>query len=906
MQVAEVWDISPSTSAIRMLHVEGLDPWVVDFGDPAKESGGADRDLTDHVVAVSDAVARIHRNTGRDVHILGYSQGGLFAYQAAAYRRCDGVGSVIALGSPIGFHSTEAFLPERVLWQIADLQRPLLQRTGVPRAFVAQAFKWAQPQQQIKSKIGYVKALHDRDTLLPREPQRKFLEDGAWVSWSGPAVVELFDLARHHRFANGGFVFGDRTVGFADLTCPVLLVIGTSDVYGPIDYCRQIVHAAPQADVREIVLPTGHFGLPVSSHARRKTWPGIAAWTRWVEDGDDLPDYVQPVDRTAVPTITKQSQARSVVGNLSYAAGLAIGTGLSAPAAAGRVAGRAAATARELSLEAIRQLPQLVRLESMRPGTRISFAKLIADRSANHPDDICFVYRGRAHTRSAADTRTDNVVRGLLSLGVRKGERIGVLMDPRPSALMTVAALTRIGAIAVLLRPGSDVQREAEMAAITTVVVDPEHVEPAAAIGVPTWVLGGGASRSLPPGVIDMELIEPATVTLPAWYRPNPGRARDLAFILFAGRGTDIHAHHISNGRWATSALAAASAARLTPADTVYSVSPLHHRSGLLLTTAAAVAGGARLAMAERFDPGTFWTEVRRYGATVVPYTWTMLHALEAAETRPEEQHHPIRLFVGSGMPGNLWSRVARRFAPATVLELYAPSSSDAILGNISGQQPGAMGRPLPGTPQVRIAGYDLATARLKTDDRGFVVPAGERETGMLLVAVDPRQAPNGATVSRGVFGTDDAWIVSGDLFRQDGAGDFWLVDQTAALIRTSHGTVSPRTVEQALGTLDAVDLVAAYAIGAAGEATAAAAVTLRTGGTLDADLIAAALAGIPMENRPDLIHVVDEIPVNAWFRPDTAALSARATPEEGWDAWTLDLRGGRYRATRAADKSVS
>ena len=36
------------------------------------------------------------------------------------------------------------------------------------------------------------------------------------------------------------------------------------------------------------------------------------------------------------------------------------------------------------------------------------------------------------------------------------------------------------------------------------------------------------------------------------------------------------------------------------------------------------------------------------------------------------EQDNSIRLFVGSGMPRNLWRRVNERFAPARVLEFYA------------------------------------------------------------------------------------------------------------------------------------------------------------------------------------------------------------------------------------------
>ena len=77
-------------------------PWVVDFGAPEHEEGGLERNLTDHVLAVSDAVDRVREATGHDVHLGGYSQGGMFCYQAAAYRRGDGHRrSWSTFGSPV-------------------------------------------------------------------------------------------------------------------------------------------------------------------------------------------------------------------------------------------------------------------------------------------------------------------------------------------------------------------------------------------------------------------------------------------------------------------------------------------------------------------------------------------------------------------------------------------------------------------------------------------------------------------------------------------------------------------------------------------------------------------------------------------------------------------------------------
>ena len=87
MLAADVYDVSPASSAVSVLHELGVDPWVVDFGSPEHEEGGLERNLDDHVVAVSDAVDEVRERTGRDVHLGGYSQGGMFCYQTAAFRR---------------------------------------------------------------------------------------------------------------------------------------------------------------------------------------------------------------------------------------------------------------------------------------------------------------------------------------------------------------------------------------------------------------------------------------------------------------------------------------------------------------------------------------------------------------------------------------------------------------------------------------------------------------------------------------------------------------------------------------------------------------------------------------------------------------------------------------------------
>jgi putative long chain acyl-CoA synthase len=884
MLAADVYDVTPSVSAVTLLHEHGADPWVVDFGEPDRVEGGLRRTLTDHVVAVSEVVDRVRAITGRDVHLGGYSQGGMFCYQAAAYRRSDGVASVVTFGSPVDTRVALPFgIPDELAARAAGfLAEHLFPSWAVPAWVSRTGFRLLDPVKSLRARIDFVRQLHDREALLPRERQRRFLEGEGWVAWAGPAVAELLQqFVVHNRMISGGFVINDRLVTLADLSCPILCFVGEIDEIGQPESVRGIDRAAPHARIYEVALRAGHFGLVVGGTARAVTWPTVAAWARWVSGLGELPDVVQPVgSRTPIP-----AAAGARLGD-GLAAAADIGSGAARALASG--VRRAARSVRELAVEAVAQLPRLARLEQIQPHTRVSLGLLFDEQARRSPDGVCFLFDGRPHAHRAVARRIDNVVRGLIALGVRQGGRVGVLMEPRPSGLAAIAALSRLGAVAVLLRPGGDLAREVSLGGVTAVIADPSHAVTALETGVPVWVLGGGGGpRSLPDGVVDMERIDPADVCLPAWYQPNPGVARELAFVLFTGEGPSTTARRITNHRWAMSAFGTASSAALSASDTVYCITPLHHPSGLLTSVGGAIAGGARIALAGAFDPVTFWDEVRRYGVTVVSYTWTMLRGLTEAPRSPGEVHHPIRLFIGSGMPRGLWLRVLERFAPARVLEFYASTEGEAVLANLSGVKPGAKGRPLPGGAELRLAAVDPATGRLAEGPDGFVLPARPGKVGMLLA----RPCTAGDQALRGVFAPGDAWLPTGDLFRRDTDGDYWLVSAVSQVITTARGPVYAWPVADALASVPAVDLVVTYPVGS----LAVTAVTVRPGHRLDIAAVSAALKELDAGERPDVVHVVDELPVTPWYRPLTRTLREAGLPSAGWR-----LAGDDYRPLTA------
>ena len=234
-------------------------------------------------------------------------------------------------------------------------------------------------------------------------------------------------------------------------------------------------------------------------------------------------------------------------------------------------------------------------------------------------------------------------------------------MDTSPSAVVAIAALSRLGAVAVLLPPDDDLAAAVQLCEVADIVTDADHLATATATGVRALVLGHGRTadlcRTAGPG---RRAGPPRRVrrAAAAVVSPTPGHASDLAFVFFSTTGGRRVVKKVTNHRWALSAYGTATAAALGRGDTIYCLTPLHHPSGLIGGLGGAIAGRSRVALTRGVDPTRFADEVHRYGVTVVTYTWALLRELVEATSPELAEHHPIRLFIGAGMPIGLWQKV--------------------------------------------------------------------------------------------------------------------------------------------------------------------------------------------------------------------------------------------------------
>ncbi|MGE2691801.1 acyl-CoA synthetase [Mycolicibacterium pulveris] len=907
MMSADMWDVTRDDGAVGILHRAGLDPWVIDFGSPDKVEGGMDRTLADHIVALSEAIDTVKEVTGRDIHLAGYSQGGMFAYQTAAYRRSKDLASIIAFGSPV---DTLAALPMNLPPSLAPAAADFMadhvfSRIDIPGWLARTGFQMLDPLKTAQSRLDFLRQLHDREALLPREQQRRFLASEGWIAWSGPAIAELLkQFIAHNRMMSGGFSIHGDLVTLSDIDCPVLAVVGEVDDIGQPASVRGIKRAAPKADVYEFLIRAGHFGLVVGSKAAGQTWPTVAQWVRWIEGAGELPDGVAPMALQPEDPSTSGVSLSSRVAH-STAAATEMIFGLAQSAADALMA--ANKSARTLAIETARTLPRLARLGQINDHTRISFGRIMSEQARDAPNGEALLFDGRVHTYEAVDRRIDNVVRGLIDVGVRQGARVGVLMETRPSALVAIAALSRLGAVAVLMPPDADLPTAARLGAVSEIIADPSHLDAARQLDMRVLVLGGGEARNLNlpesddvANVVDMEKIDPDMVDLPGWYRPNPGLARDLAFIGFSSINGELIARQITNYRWALSAFGTASAANLGRGDTVYCLTPLHHQSGLLVALGGAVVGGSRIALSRGLRPDRFVQEIRQYGVTVVTYTWAMLRDVIDDPAFSLTGSHPVRLFIGSGMPTGLWNRVIDVFAPARVVEFFATTDGQAVLANVSGAKIGSKGRPLPGGGEIELAAYDPEDNLILEDERGFVRKADTNEVGVLIARprgpIDPT-----ASIKRGVFAPADTWVSTEFLFRRDEDGDYWQVDNRGAVIDTARGFVYASTVNDAVSRLDAVDLAVTYGVPVDGRQLAVTALQLRPGGSIPSADLSEALEDLVVGNPPDIVHVVAKMALSASCRPLVSPLRAQGIPKPARNAWYLDPDTHRYKRLTVA-----
>jgi polyhydroxyalkanoate synthase subunit PhaC len=278
-------DLQEDRSLVRSLLRQGLDLWLVDWGQPNRTERWLTIDdyVDDYIHA---AVERVSRETGHDrITLLGICEGGVFTTCYAALHP-DKVKGLVLTITPIDFHADRddpdthhGFLN---LWtrslDRADIDRLVDTYGGLPGEFMSSVFSLMTPMRSLtKYNIDLIDVIDDEAKLMNFLRMEKWLADRP--AHPGEAAKQwLKDLYQDNKLVKGEFMLSGRRVDLSKLTAPVLNVFALNDHIIPPTCSRALGNHVGTKDYSEIELPGGHVGLFVSSKSQGSLSKGISAW----------------------------------------------------------------------------------------------------------------------------------------------------------------------------------------------------------------------------------------------------------------------------------------------------------------------------------------------------------------------------------------------------------------------------------------------------------------------------------------------------------------------------------------------------------------------------------------------------------------------------------------------------
>lgn len=318
-----------------------------------------------------------------------------------------------------------------------------------------------------------------------------------------------------------------------------------------------------------------------------------------------------------------------------------------------------------------------------------------------------------------------------------------------------------------------------------------------------------------------------------------------------------------------------------TANDVVYSVLPLYHVMGLVLGVLGCLELGATCVLAPKFSASCFWNDCRQHGVTVIQYVGEVLRYLCSAPQRPEDRVHTVRLAMGNGLRADVWEAFQKRFGPIRIWEFYGSTEGNVGFVNYPGRC-GAVGKMscfLQVLCPFELVQFDMEAAEPVRDDRGFCIPVGPGEAGLLLTKVlshypfmgyrGPRELSERKLV-RGVRHPGDVYYNTGDVLAVDHEGFLYFHDRLGDTFRWKGENVSTREVEGVLSLVDFLQEVNVYGVSVPGceGKVGMAAVRLAPGQIFDGQkLYQHVCTWLPTYAAPHFVRIQETLEITSTFK---------------------------------------
>jgi fatty-acyl-CoA synthase len=499
----------------------------------------------------------------------------------------------------------------------------------------------------------------------------------------------------------------------------------------------------------------------------------------------------------------------------------------------------------------------------------VDAARLFTAAARRFAKRVAIVDDERSVTYGALLERTGRLATGLAALGIRRGDRVVMLLPNSARFVEAWWGIVRLGAVVVPVNARAAADELAFIlrdTAASAAVVDAQMPGVAALADASPTLRIVAAGAALLPGAIDYEgLIETTDDDLP----PVECAPTDPCGIYYTagstGRPKGVVRSQLAVA-WGLGLLSQ----RLTADEVQLARTPMSHAGGSLTGPFAALIVGARMVIPSRTDPAAILEAIERHRITrvYVHPTYTANGIFDCLDKRSYDLSSLRRLqWTAGALPEGIKAELQRRFPGLPIEVTYGMTEVSNIASYVAeaGEDKPAncVGYPLPGA-EIAIEGPN--GTRL---DEG----EGEILVRSPIAMLGYWQAP-GQTADT----TRDGWIHSGDLGRLDADGALLLTGRRKEVVNSGGMSVHPAEVEQAIAAHGDVADVAVFGLPhPVWEEAVTAVVARRSGATLDeAALLAHCRARLSYYKLPKTIHFVAELPRNGTGKIDKRALIAR------------------------------
>jgi carnitine-CoA ligase len=412
---------------------------------------------------------------------------------------------------------------------------------------------------------------------------------------------------------------------------------------------------------------------------------------------------------------------------------------------------------------------------------------LLEKRAEKNGEKAFVFFKDQEVTFSVMNQMANRFAHGLQSMGVKKGEKVCLLLPNGLEFLYLWFGLAKMGGIMVPLnfnRPGAELGYMIRHCDARWVVVD-EDLYPAyvsAGKDLPRIEQKVWRGEKDPPS----KDFRPLGDLLRGAERGDPAeeiREEDPLGILYTPaitappKGIMIsHFNYVNTGeQWAKGVIDS------REEDVFFTHLPLFGANAQMFTIMGSLAMGCSLVLREKFSPFHFWEDIQRWRVTIFSYTSEMLQMLLKQPVR-DDIGHPVRAVFGGIVPRELRQEFEKRFRIKALEGCgWIESGGLNVVSLANDKKAGSLGKP------VRFCEVMI------WDENNQEVPIGQ--TGEIVIKGNPRYS-----MSLGYYKqldrTAEAWdggaFHTGDWGYKDADGYLYLADPVDKGIRRIGENIFP------------------------------------------------------------------------------------------------------------------